>query len=82
MSGPVTRSQSQKLPRHPQANEAFKEGLQSIFRQWTALELAVFHQWGGPTTSERVEVLVKEITDMFLGPDKIYKDVSSHQIKI
>lgn len=29
---------------HPQCVEAFKEGLGSILRQWTALELAIHHQ--------------------------------------
>lgn len=60
--------------RHPQAESAFREGLQSVFRQWTALELAIFHQWGGPSSAERVEQLVAELMDMFLGPEKIYKD--------
>lgn len=62
------------MNRHPQAAEAFKEGIGSVLRQWTALELAVFHQWGGPTSRERAEALQKEIMDMYLGPDKIYKD--------
>ena len=61
--------------RHPQAESAFREGLQSVFRQWTALELAIFHQWGGPTSAERVNQLVAELMEMFLGPEKIYKDV-------
>ncbi len=38
------------------------------------MELAVFHQWGGATSRERAEVLVKEIIGMFLGPERIYKD--------
>ena len=29
---------------HPQCAEAFKEGLGSVLRQWTALELAIHHQ--------------------------------------
>ena len=32
---------------------AFKEGLESVFRQWTALELAVDQQWGGVNSSEK-----------------------------
>eukprot|EP01031_Cornospumella_fuschlensis_P028463 gene28463-34360_t len=75
----VTRSKAARaaeaaMNRHPQAVEAFKEGIGSVLRQWTALELAVFHQWGGPTSKERAEALQKEIMDMYLGPDKIYKD--------
>ena len=59
---------------NPQSIEAFKEGVGSVLRQWTALELAVFHQWGGPTSKERAEALRMEIVNMFLGPEKVYKD--------
>mmetsp|Transcript_8199 Transcript_8199/g.13613 ORF Transcript_8199/g.13613 Transcript_8199/m.13613 type:complete len:269 (+) Transcript_8199:65-871(+) len=60
--------------RHPQSLQAFTEGVGSILRQWTALELAVHHQWGGPTSATRADELVKEIVDLFSGPDKVYKD--------
>ena len=60
--------------RHPQAVQYFTEGVGSVLRQWTALELAVFHQWGGPTSSARADDLVKEIVELFLGPERIYKD--------
>ena len=43
--------------RHPQCIEAFREGLGSVLRQWTALELAIYHQWGGPASSVKAEVL-------------------------
>jgi Pre-rRNA-processing protein TSR2 len=46
-----------------------------MFRQWTGLELAVFHQWGGPSSTERAEALMEEVLGMFQGVDKIYKDV-------
>lgn len=45
-----------------------------MLRQWTALELAIFHQWGGPDSATRADALVKEIVELFLGPEKIYKD--------
>lgn len=75
----VTRSKAARaaeaaLNRHPQAVEAFKEGVGSVLRQWTALELAVFHQWGGSSSRERAEALSTEIISLYLGPDKIYKD--------
>lgn len=60
--------------RHPQCMQQFKEGLRSIFRQWTGLELAVFHQWGGPSSTERADSLVEEVLKMFEGPEKVYKD--------
>ena len=49
-----------------------------MFRQWTGLELAVFHQWGGPSSTDRAEVLMEEVLGMFQGVDKIYKDVRNH----
>lgn len=74
----ITRSKAAQLAHlatiNPQSLEAFKEGVGSVLRQWTALELAVFHQWGGPTSRERAEALREELVDMFLQPDKVYKD--------
>lgn len=70
----VTRSRAVLLDRHPQALESFKEGLGSLLRQWTALELAVYHQWGGPSSSTRAEKLREELIDLFMSPDKVYKD--------
>jgi len=60
--------------RHPEANKYFQQGLGSVFRQWTALELAVHHKWGGANSSQRAAELMQEILDLFLGPEKIYKD--------
>mmetsp|Transcript_20536 Transcript_20536/g.28303 ORF Transcript_20536/g.28303 Transcript_20536/m.28303 type:complete len:228 (+) Transcript_20536:49-732(+) len=59
---------------HPQAVTSFKEGLGSVLRQWTALELAVHHQWGGFSSSEKAENLEKELLELFVSPDKVYKD--------
>jgi pre-rRNA-processing protein TSR2 len=59
---------------NPQSIEAFKEGVGSVLRQWTALELAVFHQWGGSNSKERAEALKNELVETFLGPEKVYKD--------
>lgn len=70
----ATRSAVLAASRHPQATEAFKEGLQSVFRQWTALELAIHHEWGGRNSSEKADSLVEDILQQFLGPEKIYKD--------
>lgn len=74
----ITRSKAAAMAaaaaRHPQAVDAFREGLGAVFRQWTALELAVYHQWGGPSSKDRAVSLQEEILEMFLGPDKIYKD--------
>ena len=60
--------------RHPDAVERFREGLESCFRQWTALELAIHHQWGGPGGTAQAGELVDEVMALFLGPEIIYKD--------
>jgi pre-rRNA-processing protein TSR2 len=77
----ITRAAAARLARqaeiesrHPQAVQYFKEGVGSVLRQWTALELAIHHQWGGPQSAERAQELVAEILELFLGPDKVYKD--------
>ena len=67
--------QDVRLLLHNSVMKFFKEGLRSIFRQWTGLELAVFHQWGGPSSTVRAEALMEEVLGMFQGVDKIYKDV-------
>lgn len=76
----ITRSQAVaaalRASRHPQADETFLLGLQSVFRQWTALNLAISHQWGGPSSDRKAEALIEEIMKNFQGPEKIYKDVS------
>eukprot|EP01036_Dinobryon_divergens_P031185 gene31185-40544_t len=59
---------------HPQCAEAFKEGLGSILRQWTALELAIHHQWGGKSSKEKADELNSLLADMFMNPEKVYKD--------
>jgi hypothetical protein len=70
----ITRSMTK--PRHPESDEAFRQGIQSVFRQWTALELAVSHQWGGPSSKEKADRLIEEIYEKFHGREKVYKDVS------
>lgn len=57
-----------------EAIRAFQEGTNSIFRQWTALELAVHNQWGGPTSSEKANAMINEVLGLFQGSQKIYKD--------
>ena len=54
--------------------DAFNSGINAILHQWTALELAVYHRWGGPASEEQVEALQYELFELFLSPDKVYKD--------
>lgn len=68
-----TRSAAALAARHPQCDAAMIEGITSVFRQWTALELAIFHQWGG-SPEETMEDMKNELMSMFTGPEKVYKD--------
>ena len=61
---------------HPQASEAFKEGLESTLRQWTALELAVLNKWGGDSSEEKANDFCKQLFEMFTKTThRIFKDV-------
>ncbi|KAJ2829516.1 rRNA accumulation- protein [Coemansia erecta] len=51
---------------HPN-QAAFVEGVDHILSKWTALELAVQHEWGGRNTQEKRDNLVDEIADYFDG---------------
>jgi len=73
-----TRSQTFKQEleaRHPEAEEAFKQGVGSVLRQWTALELAVSHGWGGTNSQHKADELLEDVLAMFGGKERIYKDV-------
>ena len=66
---------------HPQAFEAFKEGLESTLRQWTALELAVLNKWGGDSSADKANELFTQLFDMCTrGSNRIFKDVSCMEI--
>ena len=69
-----TRSAAALASRHPQCDQAMMEGMSSVFRQWTALELAIFHQWGSPKPDDIIDEMKSELMTMFTGPEKIYKD--------
>ncbi len=63
-----------------QAFQAFQEGINSVFRQWTALELAVHNQWGGPNSADKANMMIQEVLDLFGGNKRIYKDVCMNNI--
>lgn len=61
---------------HQQAFEAFKEGLESTLRQWTALELAVLNRWGGDSSEEKANEFCKQLFEMFTkNTNRVFKDV-------
>lgn len=82
----ITRSRTAQEQRHQQrleqaihkytaeAVQAFHDGLGAVLRQWTALELAVTFQWGGPDSRESAVALQEELFELFLAPEKVYKD--------
>jgi len=43
----MTRSATLVASRHPEAPVRMRLALGCVFKMWTALELALFHQWGG-----------------------------------
>ena len=69
-----TRSMAILAARHPEAPQYFKAGMSAVFKMWTALELALFHQWGGQQGGEAALDLQEELYNMFLLPERIYKD--------
>ncbi len=60
----------------PQSRDAFSQGFASVFRQWTALQLAVHNLWGGPQSPQKADELMRLVFEVFLDPRRIYKDVS------
>lgn len=67
---------AKRAARHPQADEHFLLGLNAIFETWTALELAVHHEWGGTNSHEKADRMIDEVYALFQQPDEVYRDVS------
>lgn len=63
---------------NPQFRDTFIEGFGSVFRQWTALELAVHNCWGGPQSADKANELMNQVLALFNNPKTIYKDVNDH----
>jgi pre-rRNA-processing protein TSR2 len=61
---------------NPQFRDAFLQGFSSTFRQWTALELAVHNEWGGPQSADKANELMNQVLALFDDPKTMYKDVS------
>jgi hypothetical protein len=43
-------------------------GVRSIFQRWTAIQMAIQHQWGGRNTKEKVEELIQIILEYLGNP--------------
>jgi len=82
MAGMVqTRSAAIIAARNPDHLTHFRTGISCVFSMWTALELALFHKWGGSTGSDLASELQNEIIDMLMKPAQVYKDDISYLIE-
>ncbi|KAM3400975.1 hypothetical protein ACQJBY_005660 [Aegilops geniculata] len=49
----------------PQANAALQEGIGLVFGRWTALQMAVENEWGGPDSRAKADQLAASILSWF-----------------
>jgi pre-rRNA-processing protein TSR2 len=69
-SGQIVASQASISPAAPatitaEGRAAFEEGARHLFQRWTALNLAVEQQWGGPDSAGKAAWLVGEAVQWF-----------------
>ncbi|KAF2075374.1 hypothetical protein CYY_003350 [Polysphondylium violaceum] len=53
---------------------AFEMTVNRIFREWTALQLALTNEWGGRATREAAEEMKQDVLDLFLMGKPVYTD--------
>lgn len=51
----------------PERRPLFEEGVSLVFRQWTALCLAVENEWGGPYSKDKAQQLLEDVIQWFYG---------------
>ena len=44
---------------------AFETGVRILFSKWTALQLGVVNEWGGPNSKEKAEGIMEEVIEWF-----------------
>lgn len=44
---------------------AFEAGVKILFSKWTALQLGVMNEWGGPNSKEKAEGIMEEAVEWF-----------------
>lgn len=49
----------------PQHKPVFEEGVALAFGRWTALQLGVLNEWGGPNSREKAQSLLEEVIQWF-----------------
>ncbi|KYR00840.1 hypothetical protein DLAC_02895 [Tieghemostelium lacteum] len=52
----------------------FDQAVTRIFKEWTALQLALSHQWGGNASLEKAEEMRQDILDLFVDNQRVYPD--------
>lgn len=48
-----------------QNKQNFDEGIRLVFASWTAMQLAVANELGGPDSAEKSQWMLEQITDLF-----------------
>ncbi|GAM23211.1 hypothetical protein SAMD00019534_063860 [Acytostelium subglobosum LB1] len=79
--------QPQVQPQQPQAQpqvrqvsdeevwSVFDQAVKRMFMQWTALQLAVQHEWGGRGSDHKAEEMRQDVLDLFLTGKPVYPDM-------
>ncbi|EGG15474.1 hypothetical protein DFA_10313 [Cavenderia fasciculata] len=70
--------QQQPIQHQPTNEEIwtiFDEAVARIFKQWTALQLAVENQWGGFGSSSKAEEMRQDVLDLFLMGKPVHTDM-------
>lgn len=49
----------------PQHKAVFEEGVALSFGRWTALQLGVANEWGGPSSREKAQALLEDVIGWF-----------------
>ena len=50
------------------------KGVRLVFARWTALQLAIANQWGGPDSDEKARVLVDKVVTWLHTTKEVYAD--------
>jgi pre-rRNA-processing protein TSR2 len=61
----ATKSSLSQPPRDADEMFAFEVGVQTVFASWTALVLAVEHEFGGSRSKDKAQVIFEDFLDLF-----------------
>ncbi len=56
---------SASVPMPQQHKPVFEEGVALAFGRWTALQLGVVNEWGGPNSREKAQALLEDTINWF-----------------